>query len=137
MSTLKDLYYEIISFLCSCGGTYAQLHNSTCFNVIQALLDKRVSMTRDAAGKLSRVMIFWRIKPEDLAIVQAGRTPDDVNSGSIIYIAEHAGTDGRKGFIAAIRQLRQAETGIHGACWHSRWNQPETFRYYPRQETTL
>lgn len=128
---MKLLYDEVIRFLVGCGGSYRHLHSSTCRAVLEALRDNRCLICRDG-GEICRVLVYWLVQPDDIETVKSGAMPGDCSNGPIIYLAEHAGIDGRTGFYRAIKQLRQRVSIVKGICWHQRWNDPEKFRYYSR-----
>jgi hypothetical protein len=131
---LKQQYLEIVAFLTNCGGIYQLLDTATCMNVIDGLTHGRVLLSRDKLGRLQRVLIYWRVRPEDLELVKSGGKPKDVASGSLLYIAECAGVDGRPGLVRTIKALRESQAGFEGVCWHSRCNRPELFRLFPGRQ---
>jgi hypothetical protein len=126
----RELYMEIVGFLVSSGGTYQYLDDFTCREVLSALDDGRFRLVRDGSGVIKSFSVWWMIHAEDLEAVKQGGRPADVRTGSIVYIADHAG----RGTYTGLMKFIRATIAKKGVCWHHRKRLPELFRYYPNKE---
>lgn len=131
-ATLKRLYLETVDLFRECGGSYRVIPESTYLNILDALSHGRYVLTRDEAGNLTRALFYWLIPPQDVEAVQHGNPPTDKDGGSIVYVCEHAGRDGAKGVIAAIRKLKDRFGSGASVCWHDRYVRPDRFRLFRR-----
>lgn len=127
---LWELYSETVNLFTSCGGSYRVLVDSSCQNILDALDNSRYVLAWED-GKLVRALFYWRFTAADLDKVRHGIPPKDRNTGDICYICEHAGADGMRGIVKAARELK-ARYGGASVCWHDRYVQPETFRFFRR-----
>jgi hypothetical protein len=130
IDSLRALYMEVVALFRECGGAYRNTPDSTYLNIADALRNNRYVIHRDN-GKMVRALLYWMIPAEDVDSVKHGRPPTEKNSGTVGYICEHAGTDGMKGVIRAVRELKDRYGGA-SVCWHDRYVSPETFRYFRR-----
>ena len=126
----RDLYMEIVDFLVSSGGAYRLLDSGTCQEVIAALDSGRYRLIRNEQGGIASFTTWWMIHEADLELVRDCGRPADVSSGSIVYIAEHAGVGAYPDLIRFLR----AEVAQKGVCWNDHFWRPELFRYFPKKE---
>lgn len=124
---VKALYLEITEFWHGFKGPYAQIDVATYRDLIDAIIDGRCRVTRDASGLITSASTWWMIWPDDVELVKKGGRPDDINGGSVVYVADHCGSGGLAELIRFIR----VEIGKKGVCWHHKYKTPERFRYYP------
>lgn len=131
IEAVREIYFEVMDFITSCGGSYRNLHSSTCLNIIDALAHNRYLLHRED-GRLKRALFWWMVRPEDLETVKQGIPPDDRDSGSIVYFCEAAGVDGSRGLARAVREMKDRYPADTDACWHNHWTAPDRFVYYRR-----
>lgn len=127
---LKETYIEITDFLSNSGGSYANIDTLTYRDIVDAIIDDRFRVIRDGSGGITTVTTWWMIHEADLDLVKNGGRPDDLSNGSIVYIADHAGSGSYPDLIRFIRST----IGRKGVCWHHRYKHPGMFRYYPKKE---
>jgi hypothetical protein len=130
LESLKKLYLEITAFLSRSGGSYRQIDTATYRDLIDALLDDRCRVVRDGTGDICGVTTWWMVHERDLDTVKYGYKPEDITTGSIVYVADHAG---KQQYPALIRFIRTT-IGKKGVCWHHKFKHPNQFRYYPHKE---
>lgn len=73
---------------------------------------------------------WWMINEADIDLVKNGGRPKDVNAGTIVYIADHAGQGAYPGLVKYLRDT----VGEIDSCWHHRYKHPGQFRYRHRKE---
>ena len=129
---IKELYLEITEFLSRSGGSYTSIDTATYRDIIDALLDKRYRITRDESGNITAFTSWWMIHESDIDAVIHGGRPDDLSTGTIVYVADHAGPSGYPELIRFIRTT----IGKKGVCWHHRYKQPSQFRHFPEKRGT-
>lgn len=124
---IKALFVEIVDFLAASEGAYKRIDGDTYRDIIDALLAGRYRIIRDSAGSVITFTTWWLIHERDIGLVKGGNRPGDIDGGTIVYVADHAGKGGYPELIRFIRST----IGKKGVCWHHRYKQPEQFRYYP------
>jgi hypothetical protein len=122
----QELYAEIVDFMYHSGGAYRSMDTATYRDVIDALFDGRYRVTR-SDGDITSFTTWWLIHEADINIVREGGKPDDISSGNIVYIADHAGADSCHELIRFIKTFTD-----HG-CWHHRYKHPKQFRQYKKR----
>jgi hypothetical protein len=122
--SLKRLYLTMLRFFKDSGGAYMCLDAFTSHDLLESLFDGRVIIVRDATGNIVSITNIWKIHEADLDAVAQGDKPNDVSTGNIVYIADHAG---RGGYPAMIRKLKN-EFAV--GCWHHKQKSAEHFRIY-------
>ena len=127
---VRSLYLEIMDFLNNQGGTYAHIDTDTYRDIIDAIFDGRCRIDRDECGSIIAFTTWWMIRESDIQLVSAGGRPDDISSGTVVYVADHAG----KGAYPELIRFIKSNIGVRGVCWHHRWKRPELFKYYPGKE---
>lgn len=130
-ATLKRLYEETVDLFRECGGSYRSISESTYLNILDALSHGRYVITRDG-DTMTRALFYWMIRPEDVEAVKHGLPPPGKDGGTIVYVCEHAGRDGAKGAIAAVRKLKDRYGSGTSVCWHDRYVRPDWFRFFRR-----
>lgn len=128
-----NLYMEIAEFLHSGGGPYAVMDGLTLDNLIESLYSGQYILHRDPAGKIKSFCNYWLIEPEDVSDVKNGKTPPDVNAGTVVMVLDHVNRAGHAGLYDIIQELRQRHPNIKGAAWFHKRAIPEQFRYFPSQ----
>lgn len=123
-----DLYMEIFSFLKRHEGVYV-VTNKTCFELIDSLINNRFFLERDEQGNIVTFCNFWKI--DDLETVRKGDRPEDVDSGSHIFVIDCASD---KGLRDMVRKLRSICKGMKGAAWFHKTIAPQNFRFFPSQK---
>ena len=123
----RDLYIEVMAFLSNSGGTYRNLDNDTCRDVIDALFENQYRLVRDASGNIASFTTWWMIHDADLEMVKNGQRPKDTTGGNIVYVADHAG----KGSYPALINYLRDRLGEIDCYWHHRFKHPDKFRYRP------
>lgn len=121
---------EITDFLHKSGGTYQNIDTGTYRDIIDALFDDRYRVARDDDGNITGFTSWWMIHERDLEVVKNGGRPKDISAGSIIYVADHAGTNSVTGLIKFLR----ATFGNVDCCFHHKFKHPTQFRYRPKTE---
>ncbi len=130
MSVSRELYFEIMEFLTGCGKGYEALDDHTCLTFLDALNNNRCLICRDGAGKITRVFVSWLINSEDIEVVKCHGIPAELNNGTVLYVAEAAGIDGRKGLLQTLESLRrQNDDRITAYCWHN-WKAGGVWKYF-------
>lgn len=127
MQTIEALYNEVTAFFVKAGGSYLSAGEETWEDILQAIIDNRIILKRNEAGELLSATTLWYLISEDILSASRGQYVADKNTGSIVYIADHAGT-------GVYRQLIKflIDMGFDTACWHHRYKTEEAFRIYRR-----
>ena len=123
----KALYIEATAFLHASGGSYRDIDTATYRDIIDALFDGRYRVTRNNDGELTSFTTWWMIHEYDIELVKNGGKPNDVNAGSVVYIADHAGVCSTTTMIKFIKSMTD------WGCWHHRYKQPSQFRQYKQR----
>jgi hypothetical protein len=128
---------EIMEFMQSCGGIYAEYSRRLEERIINSLASGQYILYRDAAGAIEHYLCYWKIHPDEVQAVIDGATPVDIYLGSVLFIAEHGNQAGMQSMRKAIRELRKRAAGMAGLIYN---HQGEGFRIFPHQkglETTV
>jgi len=126
---------EITSFLFSCGDTYTRLTGELETNILWALASGQYVLKRDDNGKVLYFVSYWRLHPKDVGAMMDRVTPEDVFSGSIMYVTECGNKMGKKGMVEMIKALRTQAKGMKGVFWHRvRAGKEDNLQMFPKQE---
>jgi hypothetical protein len=125
---LRSTYIDVVAFLDSLGGTYRSIDHATLRDIIDALVAGRFRIVRNSAGEIESFTSWWLVHKEDLALVQCGGRPDDIDHGAIVYVADHAGVGAYPDLIRFLKTISDK------GCWHHRYKQPGNFRHYPKKD---
>ena len=126
---VRELYVEVVDFLSKSGGAYQKMDSTTYHDIIDAILENRYRVSRNSDGNISAFTAWWMIYEADIELVKNGGRPADISTGSVVYVADHAGTGAYPDLIRFIRST----IGRRGVCWHHRYKQPGQFRYFPKK----
>lgn len=120
------LMQEIIDFLMECGGVYEK-YGQNNMGLLQEIIlmliatDQHI-VKRAEDGKINHWLGYFKVHPEAVEGLCNNQRPSDIQTGSILYVAEHGNTTGRHGMTEIIRDLKAIarRDGLHGVFWNSK-----------------
>jgi len=124
---LFNLYMEVTSFFAENGGAYQKIDDYTYRDILEAIIDGRITVTRDSDNNITSATTFWRVHEDNLETLANGTKPLDVSSGDIVYIADHAGVGSYPKMIRFIKSMTDC------GCWHHRYKAADQFRIYRKK----
>lgn len=133
---LYHLYTAIIDAMSRSGGPYAVGVPLRAFHdVLDALHTGQYHLELDDDGRVSTFCSWWFVDHKDVDLVERGARPDDITSGSIMFIT-HCFTlhPGRRKILPMIKSLRQkCAHRIEAALWwRAKAGKPKQPRYFTR-----
>lgn len=122
----------ICDFLVSCGGPYKEVTGDMQRKILVCIASRQfIIKIRD--GKIRYFACWLKVKPENIEMVKERVLPYDVFTGSIMYVAEAANRDGKRGMAEMVRRIRAAGKGMQGVFWH-RPSKEDTVYHFPSQK---
>jgi hypothetical protein len=127
-TAIFNIYIEVTGFFQRCGGPYLKIDDFTYRDILEAIIDNRIIISRNDDGSLASATTYWRVREADMAALAGGTKPLDVSSGDIVYIADHAGVCSYPKMIRFIKSMTDC------GCWHHRFKAPGQFRIYRKKK---
>ena len=100
------LCIEIMAFMQSCGGIYANYSRNLEEKVINSLASGQYILYRDDAGQIVHYLCYWNVHSNEIQDVIDGVTPVDIYRGSVLFVAEHGNKAGMQSMRKAVKELR-------------------------------
>lgn len=114
---------DVLAFLLSTGGAYAEINSEIELNVLECVTLGQYVWTGDC------FLCWWKIQPEDIENLKQRIKPTDRINGSVLYVVECACTGNLR---QVIKKVRSKVNG-QGVLWHRPMKQDKVY-YFPSQK---